>query len=155
MSETILDAGSETPAKNNTARIERVIIVVGIIGTFFKIQHWPGANIMIALSLISLAVLYFPLGFYFLGNNSETKVAVISGLFLSLIPVSILFKHLHWPGAFVLVIAAVVSAPLVLAGLLYLRRKATAASLAFYNSMILRTALLMLLMFFLALVRMH
>ncbi|MCG3167030.1 MAG: hypothetical protein POELPBGB_02813 [Bacteroidia bacterium] len=155
MSENILDAEQKVPAKNKTIRIERIIIVIGIIGALFKIQHWPGANIMIALSLITLAIIYFPLGFYFLGNNSEKMVAVVSGLFLSLIPVSILFKHLHWPGAFALVVAAVVTSPLVLATLLYLRRNAAAATMSFYNSMILRTALLILLMIFMALLRMH
>lgn len=155
MSEQIIDAEQKAPAKNNTIRIERIIIVVGIIGAFFKTQHWHGANIMIALSLITLAIIYFPLGFYFLGNNSKKTVAAVSGLFLSLIPVSILFKHLHWPGALALVIAAVVTSPLVLATLLYLRRNAAAAALPFYNSMILRTALLILLMVFMALLRMH
>ncbi len=110
---------------------------------------------MIAVGLISLAIIYFPLGFYFLGNKKQNVVATVSGMFLSLIPISILFKHLHWPGAFVMVVAAVSTAPMVFAALLYMRKKATPDSLPFYNSMLVRTALLMLIMFVLALIRMH
>jgi hypothetical protein len=154
MSEIILDANEKTPVRYSS-RTEMVIIAIALVGTFFKIQHWPGANIMIAVGLTSLAIIYFPMGFYFLGNNKQNVVATVSGLFLSLIPVSIMFKHLHWPGALVMVIAAISTAPLVFAGLLYMRKKATPDSLAFYNNMLLRTGLLMLIMFFLALLRMH
>lgn len=91
MSEIILDANEKTPVRYSS-RTEMVIIAIALVGTFFKIQHWPGANIMIAVGLTSLAIIYFPMGFYFLGNNKQNVVATVSGLFLSLIPVSIMFK---------------------------------------------------------------
>lgn len=155
MSEIILDAGEKLPAQNISNNTEKAVIGIALVGTLFKLQHWPGASILLVIGLSSLATLYFPMGFYFLTNKSEKIAAAVSGLFLSLVPIGIMFKVQHWPGASVMLSAAMVSVPLVYLALFFMRNKAKPLSLPFYNSMLLRTTFLILILFILAMVRMH
>jgi hypothetical protein len=155
MSEIILDANEKTPAQNITNNTEKAVIGIALVGTLFKLQHWPGASILLVVGLSTLAMLYFPLGFYFLTNKSEKTVAAASGLFLSFVPLGIMFKVQHWPGASAMLTAAMITVPLVYLALFFMRKKAQPNSLPFYNSMLLRTTFLILILFILAMVRMH
>ena len=155
MSETILDAGEKSPVQNISNNTEKAVIGIALVGTFFKLQHWPGASILLVIGLSSLAMLYFPLGFYFLTDKSEKIAAVVSGLFLSLVPLGIMFKVQHWPGASAMLTAAMITAPLVYLALFFMRKKAQPDSLPFYNSMLLRTTFLIIILFTLAMVRMY
>jgi hypothetical protein len=70
-------------------------------GVLFKIQHWPGAGILIAVGELLLAVLLAIIGFSTLktskGNRMVTNLAgTVSALGLTL---GLLFKIQHWPGA--------------------------------------------------------
>jgi len=78
MSEKILDEGEKAPAQNITNNTEKTVIGIALVGTFFKFQHWPGASILLVIGLTSLAILYFPMGFYFLTNQSEKIAAALS-----------------------------------------------------------------------------
>lgn len=155
MSENILDAGEKAPAQNITNNTEKAAIGIALVGTLFKLQHWPGASILLVIGLSGLAIHYFPLGFYFLTNKSEKAVAAASGFFLSFAPLGILFKVQHWPGASVMLTVAMVTVPLVYLALFFLRKKAQPDSLPFYNSMLLRTTFLIIILFTLAMVRMY
>jgi hypothetical protein len=155
MSETILDAGEKSPVQNINNNAEKAAIGIALVGTFFKLQHWPGASIMLVIGLSTLAMLYFPMGFYFLTNKSEKIAAAVSGLFLSLVPLGIMFKVQHWPGASAMLTAAMITVPMVYLALFFMRKKAQADSLPFYNSMLLRTTFLILILFILTMVRMH
>ena len=77
-----------------------------IIGAICKLQHWPGANVLITLGTFLLAVVYLPVfamvsirdtrGKGKRANKSLYITGVISGfIFLT----GILFKINHWPGA--------------------------------------------------------
>ena len=155
MSEIILDAGEKTPEQNITNNAEKTVIGIALVGTLFKLQHWPGASILLVIGLSGLAMLYFPMGFYFLTNKAEKTIAAVSGLFLSFVPLGIMFKVQHWPGASVMLTVGMVTVPLVYLALFFLRKKAQPDSLPFYNSMLLRTTFLILVLFILAMVRMH
>jgi hypothetical protein len=155
MSEIILDAGEKSPVQNISNNTEKAVIGIALVGTLFKLQHWPGAGILLTVGLSSLAMLYFPMGFYFLTNKSEKIAAAVSGLFLSYVPLGILFKVQHWPGASVMLTVSMVTVPMVYLALFFMRKKAKPDSLPFYNSMLLRITFLILILFILALVRMH
>jgi hypothetical protein len=81
-----------------------------ITGALFKIMHWPGAAIMILLSIVILCFVFLPILFLFKTketNSSREKitlaVATIFGIAFSL---ATLFKMMHWPGANIMWLSA-------------------------------------------------
>jgi len=80
-----------------------------LAGTIFKLMHWPGAGIMIFIGACLLVLFYFPSILYHKLKESpknETVLHVTGFLGLSIITVGALFKIMHWPGAGVMLIAA-------------------------------------------------
>lgn len=76
-----------------------------LAGTFFKLMHWPGANIMIVLGAALLVLGYYPLLLYYKlreapGNESLLHLSGYLGMTLT--TVGVLFKIMHWPSANVL-----------------------------------------------------
>jgi hypothetical protein len=74
------------------------------VAALFKIQHWPGASIMLVLGFFFLCFFFLPSAVYVL--NAENKAdkkhlfMKLSGLISSVIfLLGILFKVMHWPGA--------------------------------------------------------
>lgn len=147
----IESSGNNNAPFSNTA--ESIIISVALLGATFKIMHWPGANIIIVLTLSALALLYFPFGFYFLGSPEVKKPAMLSGFVMSLIPIAIMFKVIHWPGAGFLLVSAATAAPVLVLILVLMRKKASADTIAWYNSMLQRTVLVNTLLFIIMLSR--
>jgi hypothetical protein len=75
-----------------------------LIGSIFKIQHWPGANVLILVGVFFLAVVFLPLLFILKfksteENNRSVVLSIIGFVSAILICVGILFRILHWPGA--------------------------------------------------------
>lgn len=96
-----------------------------IIGTIFKIQHWPGASIMLTLGLTLLALVYIPVfvSIKIRDTREEGKkinkgvyyIGMISGIIFIL---GAMFKIMHWPGAGVMItlsglVVAVVFIPML------------------------------------------
>ncbi len=74
-----------------------------IMGSFFKIMHWPGTAWLLILGMGILSLLFMPALMIYLRekaeNRKEKKVytsGIISGMIYML---AILFKMMHWPGA--------------------------------------------------------
>ncbi|MCK5066135.1 MAG: hypothetical protein KAR16_01790 [Bacteroidales bacterium] len=77
-----------------------------IVGAVFKLQHWPGANVLIVLGSFLLGAVYLPV-FAMVSIRDTRKrekrvnmpmyvVGVITGfIFIT----GVLFKIMHWPGA--------------------------------------------------------
>jgi len=77
-----------------------------IVGAIFKLQHWPGASVLIVLGSFLLAAVYLPV-FAMVSMRDTRKrekkvnktlyvVGVITGfIFIT----GVLFKIMHWPGA--------------------------------------------------------
>ena len=90
---------------NTTMKISGYVSSVMIlIGSIFKIQHWPGANIMILSGVFFLSVIFLPLLFILKfksseENNRSVVLSIIGFVSSILICVGILFRILHWPGA--------------------------------------------------------
>jgi len=77
-----------------------------IIGAFFKLQHWPGAAVLIVLGSFLLGAVYLPVFAMVSIRDTRKKekrinkklyvVGVITGfIFIT----GVLFKIMHWPGA--------------------------------------------------------
>jgi len=85
-----------------------------IIGAFFKLQHWPGASILIVLGSFMLGAVYLPV-FAMVSMRDTRKrekkvnktlyvIGVITGfIFIA----GVLCKIMHWPGANVALTASV------------------------------------------------
>ena len=81
-----------------------------ITGTIFKINHWPGAGVMLTLSLFLLGAIYLPV--FVMVKIRDTrkegkKVNIpmyVFGLIAGIIFIAgALFKIMHWPGAGVMI----------------------------------------------------
>jgi len=82
-----------------------------IIGTIFKVQHWPGAGVLLVLSLFMLGAIYLPV-FVMVKIRDTRKEGkkvnmpmYIFGLFAGIIFIAgAMFKIQHWPGAGIMII---------------------------------------------------
>lgn len=80
-----------------------------IVGSLFKIQHWPGAGPFIILGTSIFASIFMV--FYFIHRimNRQGLVDVLEAVFfcfaVSVFTIGMLFKVLHWPGAGPMLIA--------------------------------------------------
>ncbi len=86
-----------------------------IIGAFFKLQHWPGASVLIVVGSFLLAAVYLPV-FAMVSMRDTRKrekkvnktlyvVGVITGfIFIT----GVLFKIMHWPGAGIALMVSVI-----------------------------------------------
>jgi len=77
-----------------------------IVGALFKLQHWPGASVLLTLGTFLLAVIYLPV--FAMYNIRDTrkqgrkvnKALYITGVITGFFFLSgVLFKVNHWPGA--------------------------------------------------------
>lgn len=78
-------------------------VVLMIFGSFFKLMHWPGANVMLLLGIALASLVFLPLMFILktrkTGSSREKIVLGAGVLFGILVSISTLFKVLHWPGS--------------------------------------------------------
>ena len=95
--------------------LRRVTAVVGLfvgfmvmVATVFKIQHYPGASIMMIVGLTFFASFFIPL--YFISRFAEEKntiarvANILAILTLSPMAMGILFKIQHYPGASIMLL---------------------------------------------------
>lgn len=80
--------------------------MITILGTLFKIQHWPGASILLTLGLAGLALGFLPaFARYRIREAKRKNESINKGLWIGgiiagmLVIVGTLFKIQHWPGA--------------------------------------------------------
>ncbi len=85
-----------------TKIIALVAAVLILIGTLFKTNHWPGANIIISGGLTMGVVLFISMVIVFM-KKLVTGFGKFNGIFSSIIIIiamlAFIFKMLHWPGA--------------------------------------------------------
>jgi hypothetical protein len=90
---------------NATMKISGYVSSLMILcGSLFKIQHWPGANVLILLGVFFLSVLFLPLLFILKfkstdENNRSIVLSIIGFISSVLICSGVLFRILHWPNA--------------------------------------------------------
>jgi hypothetical protein len=95
---------------NKYRKMKNTMKISGIAGTImlgfaaiFKIQHWPGAGILMNLGAITLALVFMPsaLGVLWKETHSGKRLFLFISAFLAGVGfiAGTLFKIQHWPGA--------------------------------------------------------
>jgi hypothetical protein len=83
-----------------------VTIILCLLGSLFKFMHWPGAGIMLVLSLGFFALVFIPLNIImkFKDEKEKTnKLLITFGFILGMsMTMGMLFKIFHWPFANIL-----------------------------------------------------
>jgi len=90
----------------------RIIGYIGLIplliGSLFKIQHWPGAGLLIVLSVSLLVVAFMPMYIVHRIIKRTSTLGMIEGIMLGVtgmfVLLGMLFKIQHWPGGGVMMI---------------------------------------------------
>ena len=79
-------------------------------GFLFKLEHWPGASILLILGIGGFGLIFLPMLVYHKSKKEgENNMLNITGAIgLALFVLGILFKFQHWPGPPVLFIAGIV-----------------------------------------------
>lgn len=89
-------------------KTEKVLASLLIIGVLFKFMHWPGTGPILVFSGGILAMMYYPLGFYYFTEKETRKkniiLSVVSGMFWSTVIVGLIFKLQFYPGSGVMAI---------------------------------------------------
>ena len=87
--------------------------MLSILGTLFKIQHFPGASILLTLGLGTLALVFLPLYASVKKKEAESKNEkfnyrlVIGGVIAgALVLIGAMFKIMHWPGAGIVILVS-------------------------------------------------
>ena len=127
-------------------RTEKGLTIAFLIGLIFKYLHWPGGGLILVISLSTMAILYCPGAFYFFSDKTIKKqnlaLSIISGFFLAIIPIGVLFKLQYWPGAQVNLLVGAVTAPIILGVTLFLKSKAADDLKTYYKNMTIRAVTL-------------
>ena len=73
------------------------------VGALFKIQHWPGAGILLVFGFLFLATVFFPTALWVMKKESKLQgnlfpyiISIMGGIIFI---IGILFKVQHYPGA--------------------------------------------------------
>lgn len=88
-----------------------ITALVIFTGTIFKMNHYPGAGILLTIGLITLVLLFLPVALVnnYKGEGSADKLPlyIVTWLTCFLIFTAMLFKIQHWPLAGVLLTIAI------------------------------------------------
>ena len=78
-----------------------VTALIVFMGAIFKVNHLPGAGVLLTLGLITLVVLFLPLALVNHYKSEESRqnlsLYIVTWLTCFVIFVSMLFKIMHWP----------------------------------------------------------
>ncbi|MCF8457002.1 MAG: hypothetical protein K9H62_13820 [Bacteroidales bacterium] len=84
-----------------------------MLGTLFKVQHWPGAGLLLMVGDVILLFLFIPSLLYYKMNSTadrkKRQVYLLGALSLMLFLGGSFFKMFHWPGAQILIITGSIS----------------------------------------------
>lgn len=129
-------------------KTEKVLVIITIIAIFLKFFHVPGGAPLLALSLLILALLYFPFGFYFLSDKSykeNTITSIVFGWLLSICFIGIMFRIMHWPGAMGMnLIGAMTALPLTIF-VFFKHKNAIPEKNIYYRNLLIRSSVLLIL----------
>ena len=112
-------------------KLEKILGIIFLVGLIFKLTFITGASLLLTVSLLALACLYYPLGFAFFNQIGFRKIlkkdsykglsklriigAIVAGMSLSPICVGILYKIQNWTGANINLEIGLISTLIVLA----------------------------------------
>ena len=132
-------------------KTEKALSIVFIISLIFKLMHWPGAGVLMVLSLLGLALCYFLLGFYFLSDkNFKTQnigISIVFGWLLSVCIIGILFKLMFWPGSGMMLLIGSLTAAILLVVSFMLFQNSTPELKNYHKNLLTRTLVLFVVSF--------
>jgi hypothetical protein len=80
-----------------------VTAIIILVGTIFKVNHWPGAGYLLIIGLVTLVLVFLPLAltdhYKGAGNKQNLLLHIVTWLTCFVIFMGMLFKIQHWPGA--------------------------------------------------------
>ncbi|MBC7863901.1 MAG: hypothetical protein IAF38_13075 [Bacteroidia bacterium] len=90
--------------------MKKLIFISGIVtanlmlfGCMFKVMHWPGASVMLVLSVFLFSFFFLPAALSSAYKSQEEKkhklLYIITFFVFSITMMGTLFKIMHWPGA--------------------------------------------------------
>ncbi|MDQ3141784.1 MAG: hypothetical protein M3Q56_06000 [Bacteroidota bacterium] len=127
-------------------KIESGLLILLLAALIMKLFHLPGSIMFLVLLLIHIAILYLVLSFYLFCDKilerQNLAFSIISGIFLSIVPIGILFKVMYWDDGQQYVLIAAIVAAVFLALSFLLKSKAPEHLINYYNNMVLRTGIL-------------
>ena len=127
-------------------RTEIAFTFLFLLGLLCKLLHLAGASTLLVGSLLAISLLYFPTAFYFFCDKAIKRqnllFSLIAGTFLSLIPVGMLFKIMHWPGDKPMLFIGMLAAPVLLAITYFLLARKPQGLITYYQNMLWRTSIL-------------
>jgi len=87
-----------------------ITALIVFTGTIFKLNHFPGAGILITIGLVTFVLIFIPAAlinhYKYAGNKQNLSLHIITWLTCFIIFTSMLFKIMHWPGAGLMLIIA-------------------------------------------------
>jgi hypothetical protein len=88
-----------------------VSVAMLILGSIFKIMHWPGAGVLLVLGIIISSLIFLPLMAILKNkeiNVKTDKLILILGTIVGILFCNfVLFKVMHWPGADMLLFSSI------------------------------------------------
>lgn len=93
-------------------KLPGIAFLLLIIGAIFKVEHWPGASIILLLSALNIIISTL-MEFTALEKDSKNRgLQIIVAVMIVAFSVGAVFKIFHWPGANLIIsIGMIVSAP--------------------------------------------
>lgn len=80
-----------------------ILINLQLMGVIFKVNHWPGAGILLMLSVLLMVLLFFPIALTVSykqhKDKSQLHLYIIAYITIAIEFLGMLFKIMHWPGA--------------------------------------------------------
>ncbi len=88
----------------NTMKTSGVIAPIIIaIGSLFRIEHWPGASILLVLGFFVLSFVFLPSAIYVsykdVSNRTKKWTHFVGFFGTFFVAIAFLFKIMHWPGS--------------------------------------------------------
>ncbi|HKK41617.1 MAG TPA: hypothetical protein VJ963_04345 [Bacteroidales bacterium] len=87
-----------------------VVALIVFTGAIFKVNHWPGAGILLTLGILSLVLIFLPAALvnHYKSRESEKHLSlyIITWITCFVLFGSMLFKIMHWPYAGLLLLIA-------------------------------------------------
>lgn len=98
--------------------MNKIIYISGIVsavlitlGSTFKIQHWPGAGVLLSISITFFALFFIPAALLNNFKHEKKNAYLYISIFITLLInfAAALFKIMHWPGAGILVMVGLIA----------------------------------------------
>ncbi len=136
-------------------RIEPLLAALVVIGLLMKFFLVPGGTEIMVISLIVLACMYYPVGFFYFNSIGISKIfkresysglsvfqgmgAFVGGLIFSILLVGILFKLIQLPGSRPMLITGLVAGGPFLLIIIIVKYFFSTRESSFYRNMIIRS----------------